>query len=80
MTAGGPIRRVVTMTTTTHTVETNYETTVDEQAVEEFTGRLFELFTGGALSYLIEIGHRTGLFDAATLGPAPAQSSPPGPG
>ena len=70
MTAGGPIRRVVTMTTTTNTVETPCETSIDEQAVEEFTGRLFGLFTGSALSYLIEIGHRTRLFDAATHGPA----------
>ena len=33
--------------------------------MEEFAGRLFGLFTGGAVTYLIEIGRRTGLFDAA---------------
>jgi len=39
---------------------------IDETAVEEFAGRLFGLFTGGSLTYLVEIGRRTGLFDAAT--------------
>jgi len=38
---------------------------IDEAAVEEFAGHLFGLFTGGALTYLIEIGRRTGLFAAA---------------
>lgn len=52
------------------TIDTNNSTTashadIDEAAVEEFAGRLFGLFTGGALTYLIEIGRRTGLFDAA---------------
>ena len=42
--------------------------TIDDQAVEEFAGRLFELFTGAALSCLIDIGHRTGLFEAAADG------------
>jgi SAM-dependent methyltransferase len=39
---------------------------IDETAVGEFAGHLFGLFTGGALTYLIEIGRRTGLFTAAT--------------
>ena len=38
---------------------------IDEAAVEDFAGRLFGLFTGGAVTYLIEIGRRTGLFNAA---------------
>ena len=33
--------------------------------MEDFAGRLFGLFTGGAVTYLIEIGRRTGLFNAA---------------
>ena len=45
-------------------------TSTEEQAAEEFAGRLFELFTGGMLTYMIEIGRRTGLFDAAAAGPA----------
>ena len=48
---------------------TSEPTTIDEQAVEEFAGRLFELFTGAALSCLIDIGHRTGLFETAAAGP-----------
>lgn len=68
MTAPGPIHRVVTMTTTLTT--TTDDTSIDVEAAEEFAGRIFGLLTGGALSYLIDIGHRTGLFDAATQGPA----------
>ena len=49
---------------------TSEPNTIDDQAVEEFAGRLFELFTGAALSCLIDIGHRTGLFEAAAEGPA----------
>lgn len=44
--------------------------TIDEQAVAEFAGRLMGLFTGGLLAYMVDIGHRTGLFDAAAEGPA----------
>lgn len=54
------------MTTTGPTTDVD----IDEQAAEEFAGRLFELFTGATLSCLIDIGRRTGLFDAATRGPA----------
>lgn len=43
---------------------------IDEQATEAFAGRLFELFTGAALSALVDIARRTGLFDAAAAGPA----------
>ena len=42
---------------------------IDQQATEEFAGRLFELFTGAALSCLVDVGRRTGLFDAARPGP-----------
>jgi SAM-dependent methyltransferase len=52
------------MTTTSH------QTTVDDQAVAEFAGRLVEVCTGATLACLIEIGRRTGLFDAAAAGPA----------
>jgi SAM-dependent methyltransferase len=45
------------------------EVGVDEQAVEEFAGRLFELFTGATVTCLVDIGQRTGLFDAAASGP-----------
>lgn len=65
MTRSGPIRTVVVMNTSTE------DTTIDEQAMEEFAGRLFSLVTGGALTYLIDIGDRVGLFAAAAaIGPA----------
>lgn len=44
--------------------------TIDQARTEEFAGRLFELYTGGMLTYMIDLGHRTGLFDAAAQGPA----------
>jgi 2-polyprenyl-3-methyl-5-hydroxy-6-metoxy-1,4-benzoquinol methylase len=39
-------------------------------ATSAFGGRLLELLTGHALTMLLSIGHRTGLFEAAALGPA----------
>jgi SAM-dependent methyltransferase len=44
--------------------------TLDEARVEAFAGRLFELYTGGLLASMIDIGQRTGLFGAAAAGPA----------
>jgi SAM-dependent methyltransferase len=44
--------------------------TLDPERVEAFAGRLFELYTGGLLTFLVDIGHRTGLFAAAAAGPA----------
>jgi SAM-dependent methyltransferase len=49
---------------------TSTTTTIDQQAAEEFAGRLFEMFTGGAITYLVDIGNRTGLFASAADGPA----------
>ena len=46
---------------------------LDETKMEAFAGRLLELYTGGMLTFLIDIGHRTGLF--ATLAAGPATSS-----
>lgn len=54
--------------TTTETIDDIDD--IDERAAEEFAGRLFELFTGAALSMLVDVGRRTGLFDAAIHGPA----------
>jgi SAM-dependent methyltransferase len=44
--------------------------TLDEARVEAFAGHLFELYTGGLLTFMVDIGHRTGLFAAAAAGPA----------
>jgi 2-polyprenyl-3-methyl-5-hydroxy-6-metoxy-1,4-benzoquinol methylase len=43
---------------------------LDAAAVEEFALRVVDLITGGLLTPLIEIGRRTGLFEAALDGPA----------
>ncbi len=43
---------------------------VDRKKVRAFARHLFGVYTHGALSYLIDIGHRTGLFTAAAQGPA----------
>ena len=56
------IRTVDAMTTT--------DTPLDERAVEAFAGRLMGLYTNGMLTYMVDIGHRTGLFDALAGGPA----------
>jgi SAM-dependent methyltransferase len=42
----------------------------DRREVRAYARHLFGVYTGGALSYLIDLGHRTGLFDAAATGPA----------
>ena len=44
--------------------------TIDEERVQEFAGRIFGIYTGAMLSAMIDIGHRTGLFEAAAQGPA----------
>ena len=43
---------------------------VDERKVEEFAGRMFETYTASLVTFMIDIGHRTGLFDVAAEGPA----------
>jgi len=42
----------------------------NSDATSAFGGRLLELLTGHALTMLLSIGHGTGLFEAAALGPA----------
>lgn len=60
------------MTTQVHADDTTTGagTGLDEAAVEAFAERLFGFYTGGMLTFLVDIGHRTGLFDAAARGPA----------
>ena len=43
---------------------------LDIQAVQAFARRLLDVFTGSALTKLIGLGYRTGLFEAAAQGPA----------
>lgn len=60
------------MTTSVQTGETAPipDRRLDTSLVEAFTERLFDLYTGGMLTFLVDIGHRTGLFGAAVHGPA----------
>lgn len=43
---------------------------LDDERIQAFSEQLFSFFTGGMLTYLIDIGHRTGLFEHALAGPA----------
>lgn len=43
---------------------------LDGERIERFAEQLFGFYTGGMLTYLVDIGHRTGLFEAAAGGPA----------
>lgn len=47
--------------------------TLDEARVEEFAGELFAHYTSGMVTFMVDLGHRTGLFDAATEGPATSE-------
>ena len=49
------------------------EPNIDQQRAREFTGKLLSLYTGGILSFMVDIGHQTGLFEAAAKGPGTSQ-------
>src|SRR5437899_3055923 len=53
--------------TTVDAADTNL---VEPNQVEEFMGRVISIYTGSMQTYMIDIGHRTGLFAAAAAGPA----------
>jgi hypothetical protein len=42
----------------------------DTDATRDFGAKLLQIYTGGMLTNLINIGYRTGLFEAAAAGPA----------
>ncbi len=46
------------------------ERTLDRQRVQDFARRLFGHYTSGMLALMVDIGHRTGLFEAAAKGAA----------
>jgi SAM-dependent methyltransferase len=48
--------------------------TFDPALAEAFAGTLFGLYTGGMLTFMVDIGYRTGLFEAAARGPATSQN------
>lgn len=43
---------------------------LDPQRVQAFAGRMLNVYTGGALMFLTDIGYQAGLFEAAAQGPA----------
>ena len=53
---------------------TSTETAVDADKVEQFLGQLMSIYTGSMLSYMIDIGHRTGLLAAAAQRPATSEA------
>lgn len=42
---------------------------IDQERSQEFAGQLMGLYTGGLLSLMVDIGYKTGLFDAAAKRP-----------
>ena len=58
------------MTTTAHDPTAPTADQVDPDAVEAFAGQVFGYYTGGMLTFMIDIGQRTGLFAALAGGPA----------
>jgi 2-polyprenyl-3-methyl-5-hydroxy-6-metoxy-1,4-benzoquinol methylase len=49
------------------------EQKLDKQRVQEFARKLFGLYTSGILTLMVDIGHKTGLFEAAAQGPGTSQ-------
>jgi SAM-dependent methyltransferase len=58
------------MTTDVQTDSARTPEALDEARTEAFAEQLFGFYTGGMLTYLIDIGHRTRLFAAAAAGSA----------
>ena len=46
------------------------EQALDRKRVQDFARRLFGHYTSGMLALMVDIGHRTGLFEAAAKGVA----------
>ncbi|MFQ5898933.1 MAG: class I SAM-dependent methyltransferase [Candidatus Methylomirabilia bacterium] len=46
---------------------------IDQQRVQQFAGKLLSIYTGSALTKLVDIGYQTGLFEAAAKGPGTSQ-------
>jgi SAM-dependent methyltransferase len=49
------------------------EQKLDKQRTQEFARKLFGLYTGGMLTLMVDIGHKTGLFESAAKGPGTSQ-------
>jgi SAM-dependent methyltransferase len=53
-----------------HRPMTITETALDPEELERCSGQLMSIYTGALLNFMIDIGHRTGLFASAAQGPA----------
>jgi len=49
------------------------EAKIDRQRVQDFARKLFGHYTSGILTLLVDVGHKTGLFDAAAKGTGTSQ-------
>jgi len=49
--------------------ESGVEQKLDKQRVQEFARKIFGLYTSGLLTLMVDIGHKTGLFEALGKGP-----------
>lgn len=49
------------------------EQSLDRTRVQDFARKLFGHYTSGVLTLMVDIGHRTGLFEAAAQGPGTSQ-------
>ena len=58
------------MTTLPIDATTSDAPVIDEQKAAAFAEQIFAHYTGGFVTFMIDLGHRTGLFDAASRGPA----------
>ena len=45
----------------------------DRQRIQDFARKLFGHYTSGILTLLVQVGHKTGLFEAAAKGPGTTQ-------
>ena len=48
-------------------------TPLDEARIEAFAGRMFGTFTAAMLTYMVDLGHRTGLFETLAAGPGTSE-------
>src|SRR5258707_12952087 len=49
------------------------EAKIDRQRVQDFARKLFGHYTSGILTLLVDVGHKTGLFEAAAKGTGTSQ-------
>jgi SAM-dependent methyltransferase len=56
------------------TTEDLHADSLDPAAIEAFAGRVLGVITSGMLSHIVDIGHRTGLFDASAEGPGTSEA------